>query len=192
MGKTTERILDKLVLPLLFVALLPTFTLLGSKLLSGDWLAWFKRVPSWGYSVFVGLIVAGFLLSPVVRRLRRLRKRNLPAAPLFFGVPRWGYVTVGTLNYKNVIWHVQIPAPPPWKGLTPAEARCAAVDVETPPHCPKCDTEVEETETFFGNFRWSCLRCGFVTKNNMSYYKEVIRAEKLARSWWEKEGLSVT
>jgi hypothetical protein len=189
MSKTIETFLEKVAWPLLFAAILPMFTLFGSKLQSGDWLTWLKRVPSWGYIAFSGLTLGWLALAPVVRRFHHLRERNLPASPGFFTIPHWGYVTVGTLAHKNVIWRVQIPAPPPWETLTLAEARSARVDVETPPRCPKCDTALEETETFFGNFRWSCLRCGFFTKNNMSYYREALRAEKLAESCWEKGGL---
>ena len=104
-----------------------------------------------------------------------------------FSVPRWGYTVVGTLTYKKVVWRVQIPSPPPWEALTLSEARSARVDIDTPPRCPKCDTELEETETFFGSYRWTCLRCGFATKNEMSFYREAVRAEKLAQSWWEKD-----
>lgn len=187
MKKTAESFLDKVGWPLLVLALGPTVTLIGSKIQAGDWLAWLKMIPSWGYTYFFAVTAAWILLGPIVRRVRHLRQRNLPSIPAIFTVPRWGYVTVGTLNYRDVVWRVRIPAPPPWEGLSHREAKAARVDVETPPHCPKCDTELEQTETFFGNYRWSCLRCDFSTKNKLSYFHESMRAEKIAQSWWEKE-----
>ena len=108
---------------------------------------------------------------------------------LVYVSPRWGYTTVGTLNYKGVVWKTRIPSLAPWEDLTPARARASRVDIETPPRCPKCDTELEEQETFVGKYRWTCLRCGFSTKNDMSYYHESVRAETLAQSEWEKSNL---
>jgi hypothetical protein len=187
MSKTIGSLLEKVLWPLLLLALTPTFTLVGSKLQSGDWLTWLKLIPSWAYWSFFGVIFFLLLVGSIVRRIRHLQEHNLPSLPLFFSIPRWGYWTVGTLTYQDVLWRVRIPAPRPWEGLSREEARSARVNVEIPPRCPKCDTELEEAETFFGNYRWSCLRCGFARKNSMSYYRESIRAEKLAQSWWEKE-----
>ncbi len=82
---------------------------------------------------------------------------------------------------------MRIPAPAPWDTLTKSKAQSSRVDIELPPHCPKCDTELEETETFFGNNLWKCIRCGFSCKNKLSFYREALRAEKLAQSSWEKE-----
>jgi len=33
--------------------------------------------------------------------------------------------------------------------------------VETPPRCPKCETELEETRSFWGGYIWKCVNCGF-------------------------------
>lgn len=172
--------------PLLLLALAPTVTLIGSKLQSGDWLTWVKAIPSWLYMTFFCIIALWFITGVVLRRIRRLRERNLPSLPSGFLIPPWGYTRVGTLPYKGVVWRYQIPAPPPSERLTIAEARSARVELDIPPRCPKCDTELEEIETFFGRFRWSCLRCGFRRKNNLSFYHEAMRAEKLAQSEWEK------
>lgn len=187
MSKTRDSFLDKVVWPLLVLALTPAFTLIGSKVQSGDWLTWLNAIPSEVYTTFFTLVGIWLIAGFIIRRIRRLKERNLPSLPSAFTVPRWGYTTVGTLTYKNVVWRVQIPSPAPWDGLTISEARSSRVDIDTPPHCPKCDTELEETETFFGNCRWTCLRCGFTSKNEMSFYHEAVRAEKLAQSWWEKE-----
>lgn len=187
MSKATESLLEKVVWPLLLLALTPAVTLIGSKFQSGEWLAWFRRVPSWAFWLFFGTVALWLLLGIVIRRIKHLRSRNLPSLPSVFTIPQWGYVTVGTLIYKGVVWRCRIPAPPPWEGLTIETARTERVDVETPPHCPKCDTEIEEHETFFGNYRWICVRCGFSQTNKMSFYHEAVRAEKLAQVDWEKQ-----
>jgi hypothetical protein len=188
MTKVRDGLLDKVIWPLLLLAFTPAATLIGSRIQSGEWLTWLTAIPSWAYTAFFAMIGLWFVGGIVIRRFKALKQRNLPSLPMAFTVvPRWGYTIVGTLNYKGVIWRVRIPSPAPWKSFSMREARSSRVDIETPPHCPKCDTELEETETFFGGHRWTCLRCGFSIKNEISFYREAIRAEKLAQSWWEKE-----
>lgn len=191
MRKTTDSLLEKLVWPILLLALTPAVTLIGSKLQSGDWLAWITQVPSWAFWLFFGIVVLWLALGLVVRRIKHLRTRNLPPLPMAFTIPRWGYVTVGILNYRGVAWRCRIPAPPPWRQLAFETAKSERVDVETPPHCPQCDTELEEQETFFGKYRWICVRCGFVKKNDISFYYEAVRAERLAQVELEKQTSNV-
>ena len=187
MSKTHESFINKVIWPLLVLTLTPTFTLIGSKFQSGDWLSWFNVIPSSIYTTFFAFIATWLIIGIVIRRIRRLKERNLPSTPSIFTIPRWGYTTIGTLKYKNVVWRVRIPSPAPWDEFSFQQAQSSRIDIGTPPHCPNCDTELEETETFFGRFRWTCLRCGFSTKNEMGYYHEAVRAEKLAKSWWENE-----
>ena len=177
--------IDKVIWPLIVLALTPTVTLIGSKIQSGDWLTWLKKIPLWVYWLFLGAIIGWILLVALIRRIRYLHKKNLPSLPLGFSIPRWGYVKVGTLNYQDVVWCIRIPAPSPLRNIGVEKVRNPRVDVETPPRCPKCETELEQTETFFGRYRWTCLRCGFSKKNSISFYHEAVRVQKLAQSQWE-------
>jgi len=185
MNKARESFINKVVWPLLLVALTPPTILIGSKIQAGDWLTWINTIPSWAYTCFFSFVGFWVIGGWIVRRIRALKERNSPPLPLLFSVPRWGYTTVGTLSYKNVVWRVRIPAHAPWETLTKLEARRSRVDIETPPHCQKCDTELEESETFFGRYKWTCIRCGFSSKNESNFYREAVRAEKLAQSWRE-------
>jgi ribosomal protein S27AE len=177
---------EKVLWPLVVLALTPSATLLGSKLQSGDWLSWMKKLPSWAYWAFFVVVLGFLLLGAIVRRRAHLRRKNLPFLLPIVVSPRWGYTIVGTLGYKGVVWRTRIPSLAPWEELTLARAQASRVDIETPPRCPKCDTELEEHETFFGNYRWLCLRCGFSAKNEMSYYHEAVRAETIGQSEWER------
>lgn len=184
MTKVHDQFLDKVVWPLMLLALTPAVTLIGSKVQSGDWLTWLNVIPSWAYTSFFSIVGIWFIGSVIARRLKTLKERNLPSLPLAFTIPQWGYTRVGTLNYKRVVWRVRVPSPAPWQNFSKNDVR---VDIETPPHCPKCDTEIEEAETFFGGKRWLCICCGYATKNSISFYHEAVRAEKIAQSWWEEE-----
>jgi hypothetical protein len=187
MGKTTESLMEKVVWPLALLAFTPAITLIGSKLQSDDWLAWLRVIPSWIIWAFFAALLTWYLGGIFIRRIKHLKNSNLPSLPMFISIPAWGYTTVGKLPYQGVIWRIRVPAQPPWQRFRWEEAKAERVDVETPPHCPQCDTELEETEMFLGNFRWTCVRCNFAKKNNMSFYHEAVRAEKLAQSHWEKE-----
>jgi hypothetical protein len=75
----------------------------------------------------------------------------------------------------------------PWETSTVGPVDSTRIEVDTPPRSPQCETELEETETFFGNFRGPVLRCRFVVKNEMSYHREAVRVEKLAGVLVEEE-----
>lgn len=184
MTQRGESFLDKVVWPLLVLGLTPTVTLLGSKVQSGNWLSWMQAIPSWAYGTFFASVMVWVAVGVIIRRVKHLKERNLPK--VIRTISGWGYVTVGKLTHRDVVWLYRIPAPPSWASLTIDTARNSRVSVATPPRCPKCDTELEETETFLGRYRWACLRCGFTRKNGMSYYHEAVRGEKLAQSEWEK------
>lgn len=179
--------LDKVLWPLVLLALTPAFTLLGSKIASDDWLKWLRSMPSWAFWLFFGVIFAWLVIGIIVRRVRHLRARNEPSFPGIIGIPSWGYVTLAKLGHLGVSWNIIVPALPPWETVSLKSVRGAIVDVETPPHCPKCDTELEEAETFFGSYRWSCVRCGFMIKHSSSFYSESTRVQKIARSKWNEE-----
>ena len=187
MGKTTDSLLKQVVWPLTLLAFTPAITLIGSKLQSDDWLAWLRVIPSWAIWAFFGALLSWYLGGIIIRRIKHLKSSNLPSLPMCFSIPAWGYTTVGNLTYQEVVWRIRVPAQPPWQSFSWKESRAERVDVEIPPHCPKCDTELEEIETFLGDYRWTCIRCNFMKKNCISFYYEAVRAEKLAQSHWEKE-----
>lgn len=178
---------ENLFWPLVVLSLGPVLTLLGSKILSGTWLTWFKIIPFWGYVTFFGLTIGWLLISAFLRRRRILKEKNTPRFPCVLSGPALGYKIVGSLSYKNVIWQARIPASAPWLFPDREHEKFARIDIEVPPHCPKCDTEMEEKETFWGKFLWSCIRCGYKVRNEYSFYSEAVRAEKLAQSHWQEQ-----
>ena len=61
------------------------------------------------------------------------------------------------------------------------------IEVEIPPRCPQCKTELEETKKFWGGYKWGCVNCGFTKKNSESWYIERDRVEKIAKRKFEME-----
>lgn len=183
--KWIDSIANNLIFPLVISVLTPVFTLVGSKLSSGDWLTWLNKIPLWGYVCFFGILLTWILFVCVFKRVRNLREKNLPHIP--FVPPNRQYIDIGRLNHKKVSWILKIPAFWSATPLTEENINPDKIEVGTPPRCPKCDTEIEETETFWRKKKWACLRCGFKTKNDMSYCHEAVRAKKIAQSEWRSE-----
>lgn len=180
-----KSVVENLLFPLLVISLTPLALLVGSRIESGAWLDWTVAIPPVAYISFAVLIVVWITAATVAGRLRVLKQRNLPTLPTTFAIPMNGYTPVGQLEHNGVKWTIEVPAPGPlgWRRGVPDN-----VDIDTPPRCSACTTEIEETETFFGRFHWKCLSCGQSVKNKMSYHHEAVRAERLAQAWWERTG----
>jgi ribosomal protein L37AE/L43A len=99
-------------------------------------------------------------------------------------IPYGDWMDVGRLNYAGVIWIVRAPKPP-WHQLDAEPISVDDLELQTPPRCPKCETEIEQTQSFWGGYIWKCVRCGFKKRNSESYYREEERAKKIARREFE-------
>ena len=177
MGADRESVGDKLTWLVLTMTLTPVLASVGSKISSGDWLAWANRLPAWGIGAFFLVLSLLVIALLTYRRVARLRERNLPREPEVTSSYTGGYEAIGDVVHAGVKWRVMVPMPDRFRVL-PSHR----VKIQTPPRCPQCGAELEEAETFFGSYRWSCIRCSFSVKNAISFEHEVVRAEMLARS----------
>lgn len=64
------------------------------------------------------------------------------------------------------------------------------VEAKTPPRCPKCETELNQTTSFWGKFVWSCPRGDFKKSGMKNFVDLVDDVEKIVRSDWEKSNRS--
>jgi len=176
-----EDLFKSLVVALVVAVLTPVVVAVGSRAATGDWTAWFRSVPWWVWTIACALMIAWVAALLVKRRKARLRQTSGPLIGIV-STPLYGWVEVGRIPYQRVIWVVRLPAPPPW-GWSPEEAPGGAgdVDVSTPPRCPLCGTELEESRSFWWGYNWNCVSCGFSKRNRESFYTEVYRVERLAR-----------
>lgn len=153
-----------------------------STIKTGNWLKWFYLIPNiiWLIS---GLIIFSWVVIILVHK--RIKKLKRPSA-VVFGIPSppaFGWRDIGKINYAGVVWKIREPAPDPFGSLIPyRRGSPLKIDVETPPRCPNCETELEELESFWGGYIWKCVRCGFRKRSRDSFYREAERVEKLAKS----------
>ncbi|MBC8276423.1 MAG: hypothetical protein H8E40_15840 [Chloroflexi bacterium] len=180
----SDKLFEKLVIPLVVTVLTPMATALGSKIISGSWTEWIERVPIpiWiAFGTVMLLWIAGVL---VYKRLKAVRESEIDYTSSGW-IPPYGWTEVYELEHAGVLWTVLAPAPEPWEIFDPMSVSSSRLNIATPPKCPKCRTELEEKLRFFGGYKWECIRCGFKKRNKDDYYREERRALKLARSAWE-------
>lgn len=186
--KIIQFLLDKIIAPLLVALLTPIIIGIASKINTGDWMEWFGLIPNTLWIVF-GLVIFLWVIVIAIRnRVKRLQKLDADPGVFVISTPVFGWITIGKLNYAGVVWRIRTPAPDPWKSFNPSRISPSSIEVETPPRCPKCETELEQSHSFWGGYIWRCIRCDFQQKRNRdSYYKEGERAEKIAGREWEKQ-----
>jgi ribosomal protein L37AE/L43A len=185
--KIAQFLLDKIVAPLLVVLLTPIIIGIGSKIKTGDWIEWFGLIPNTLWIVFGLFILLWIIVIAIRRRVKQLQELDAGPGIFVISTPAFGWITIGKLNYAGVVWRVRAPAPDPWEPFNPSKISPSSIEVETPPRCPKCETEIEQSHSFWGGYIWRCVSCGFQKRNRDSYYKESERAEKIARREWEKQ-----
>jgi len=185
--KIVQFLLDKIVAPLLVVLLTPIIISIASKINTGDWMEWFSLIPNTLWIVF-GLVIFLWVIIIAIRsRVKQLQKLDAGPGVFVISTPAFGWITIGKLNYAGVVWRVRAPAPSPWESFNLSMISPSNIEMETPPRCPKCETELEQSHSFWGGYIWRCVGCGFQKRSRDSYYKEGERAEKIARREWEKQ-----
>jgi hypothetical protein len=187
MTKLSENILEKVLFPIILLLLTPLITVLGSKLQTGSWTAWFVNKPKYVYFIFGGVVLLWFTTTLIRKRLKKIERQNYFDLVGPVVIPAFGYIQIDEIKHADVLWKVRAPAQAPslWDEFSISNINPNAINIYTPPICPKCRTELEEELRFFGGYRWSCIRCGFSIKQKHSYYREKIRAQRLAQSYWQ-------
>ena len=185
--RIVQYLLDKIIAPLLVGLLTPIMIGIVSKIKTGDWMKLFGIIPNTLWIV-VGLVIFLWIVIIVILgRIKQLQELNAGPGIAILSTPAYGWINIGKLNYAGVIWRVQVPAPAPMEAFNPLKIHPSSIEVETPPRCPKCETELEQYHSFWGGYIWRCVGCGFHKRNRDSFYKESERAEKIARREWERQ-----
>ena len=177
--KAVNFLLDKIIVPILLAFLIPIVTGIGSKASTGNWLEWFANVPIQVWITLIILFALWILVIAIRYRIKNLHKGSHSPVSIIT-LPYGSWRTVGKLTYADVVWIISAPAPP-WYELDLKPINPYDLDINTPPRCPKCETEIEQTKSFWGGYVWKCVKCGFNKRNRESYYREGERVKKIAR-----------
>jgi hypothetical protein len=185
MKRMIESLLKDLIRPLLLLALAPSATALGSRIATGDWTKWFRLIPK---PVWIGLVLVILVWVAIIlirKRLKQIRESDAGPPVAVSVVSLYGTVSIATVDRAGVLWGVHAHRPSPFP-FEPSDIHPSSIYVIPPPTCPKCETELEESHSFWGGYVWRCVRCGFKKRNQDSFSREAERAERIARRKWQE------
>ena len=80
--------------------------------------------------------------------------------------------------HKDVNWKVV--------GSTQGSNPKVSIRAEIPPHCPKCDAQLEQNRSFLRGYIWKCVKCYWKKRNNDDFFTEAKRVEKIKKSELEQ------
>ena len=150
-----------------------------------------KSLPTKVWTIFVLALMLWFLVLLGLMRARTIRRRSSFSASVVY-VPPFGWEPVAELNHGGVLWTVRAPKTHFVRITEEPRIDPQRLNIQTPPKCPECKTELEEDRAFFGGHLWTCIRCEFRKRNKDDYYKEADRALRMLEvSGREREGISL-
>jgi len=120
-----------------------------------------------------------------VSRVAASRRRRTRASGLYVGRSQMmERHLLGEVSFAGVMWRVV--AWQSWMGgaLSPDDTP-DRMEVETPPRCPLCGTELSESQRFWGSWHWRCPRGDFAVRNHRDYRLVAHDVLKIARRDFE-------
>lgn len=182
MKTVVKWLLENIFLPILLIILTPTIVGIASKVSTDNWFKLFATTPVLVW-VILAVIFIPWIVFAIHHRVKYSQKENWSPRPLRSELSG-GWETIHELKYAGVIWNVRVPVQASSfkikRVLAPHD-----LDIQIPPRCPSCKTELEQRKSFWWWYVWKCVKCGFHGRNRDSYYEEAERVGKIARSRFE-------
>jgi len=171
--KISEFLFEKMIFPILIGFGGAIGMVVAEEVREGSWLEWLEYVP---WSLFWIIIALWIVIVFIYGRIRSLNE----GSGFFFlsGSPLYGYSNLGVLPYSDALWIIR--AENDWR----ERPNYSNVDVTTPPLCPKCKTELDESRKFLGGWNWKCPNeeCKFSKWKRNSFITVEEQASKVARA----------
>ena len=154
--------------------LTPISTSIGSKLATDDWLNYVELVPDYIWIIF-GIAIVAWIAYVAIKK----RKNEISGIHgILINDPSTMWFPWVTTLHKEVNWRVV--------GSTQNYNPNAIILAQRPPHCPKCDTELEQNRSFWRGYIWTCAKCNWKKRNKDSFHTEAKRVERITKSELEK------
>lgn len=182
MKAVVKWLLENIVVPILLIVLAPAITTIVSKVSTDDWFKFFSTTPVVVWAI-LAIILVPWTMYAIHHRTKHIQEENWSSKPLRFK-PSGGWKSIDTVKYADVIWNVRVPVQASTFRRSEVVTR-DALDIEIPPRCPKCGTELEQTKNFWGRYVWKCVNCGFHKRNRDDFSREERRVIKLARKQFD-------
>ncbi len=175
---------------LIFVTLAPPAVAIGSKLATGSWLKWFEFLPLWVWFFLVTLVFCSILIFKRYKVVGSYGKTELASG----SIPPHGWERLPRthwIHYDGVVWPVLRDG----RGrdanrLFRRNDRPREICIKPQPACPHCETELKETQRFWGGFTWHCIGCEFKKHSKVKFDEASEKVKLLARRNESTTGLS--
>lgn len=167
-----------------FIIALPPIAGAISIIQKGKW-----EIPVWMWIVSGTLLALIGIMVLIVKRIQNLGQENKRYPLIGFVRPYGGWEDYGHYEYKGVKWRIRKGSEGPFRrGLEEEsiESILKKIDVQTPPLCPVCQTELEEEKDFWGTslwgkYVWECINCGFKVRSKERFNESVDKVKIIVR-----------
>ena len=179
-----KKFVDHLIFSTIFLIITPTIIIIWSKIKTGSWFDLFLEIPVYVIIIFLSFILS-MIFTLIFKRIKFIRDKENAPKSIYYIYP--DKIKVGEQKHKDLIWEMWHPYDDYFDNFPEDfKAYPQQIFAKPTPHCPKCETELTEKETFFWRYEWSCCNCNFKTKskNNFDYISK--EAEKIYRSEYKK------
>ncbi|MGM7637612.1 hypothetical protein [Bacillus sp. Hm123] len=188
LNSVLNGVLTRIIITLLFA--LPLFTVLMEYIKTGEW-----ALPDWNWPIIIAVAILLFFLNKFYKKVQRrksirsYRRRSRTIS----SIGQWD--KVAEERFYEVDWSIRVPSHLSYQRVFDAnegDKIINQINVQTPPHCPNCSTDLEEVTSYFGNFFlgryiWKCIACGFKTRSSHDFYETAERVKRIAKGQARKE-----
>ena len=169
------------------IAFTPIAISIVSKIKTGHWFKYFIDYSIELIAIGSSVLIIWILTIIYYKISGIIRERNDNSLGIA-QTPEWGWKYVEKELYKKVIWSPRFPLF--WGPEDEFKLNKYVLDyleIEFPPRCPLCKTELIENKTIFGWYKWKCINCGFVTRKIYNFSYHANQLERIVRRKIEKQ-----
>ncbi|MFY0544942.1 hypothetical protein [Brevibacillus sp. H7] len=181
-------LLAKIFLPI--IVALPPVAATIAYLQNGKWV-----IPMWAWMISAFLLALVGISWLINKRVKSLEEENssLPMFAVVRSVRTW--TDLGYEEFFGVRWRVRFVSNPYYnRGFSEEtlESSLSKIDVQSPPLCPHCDTELYEKSDFWGTplwgkYIWYCVGCGFKVRSKQKFYEAVEKVKRIVKGKARRE-----
>ncbi|TKJ86075.1 hypothetical protein PaeCFBP13512_19775 [Paenibacillus sp. CFBP13512] len=138
------------------------------------------KFPKWAWAISLSLVLVVLSIWFIVKRMRLIKGMNKRYSPIIGIVSSRGWEDLGLEEWSNVLWRVRIPKKLPSRSFIDVspENNLSKINIQSPPICRNCNTELEERNTFWGKYSWYCVGCGYKQRSKLDFFEAAKKVEK--------------
>jgi ribosomal protein L37AE/L43A len=164
------------------LAMAPVVSLI-SFLKTGEWMSYLKLISFWFWILLVVILVLLFIFRNIFTRVKVVSKLNNPNELIkIIRNPPGGWDNLGYEQYQGVLWNVRSPVNFYRRDfLNGSKIDIDKIDIQVPPHCPKCKVDLIQKHRLINGYLWKCVGCRFRKGSKLSFYESSKNVKKIVK-----------